>query len=242
MLYAEGEPGVGFPMSLYLAYPDGMGGGLYCPISLTNGNPDGLVMGGTHYVPSGGSFTPWWNPSPTGNKPGDNTLISSTATANGWTNQQAIDYYKRHNGVYAGYPNGISIAQVTDGTSNTIAFMEQHGGFVQPGLGLWWDGYYFQAWASGVLWINFGVCPDPNNQNCWQIDTSYNPTVFSQGPPNFGMGPWVQTPGSLHVNNVMNVAMVDGSVQRLANLASLYNSGLLLSLVGCRDGDTATLP
>lgn len=229
LFIAEGDPAT-FPAGLAV---------YGAPIFMCNGVPDGQVTGGTHYMASGGSFTPWWDPSAA---QGDNAYISSTASSKGWTNAQVIDYYRRYNGIYAPYKNGTRNQQVSDGTSNTVAFMEQHGGYVQPGLGLWWDGYWFQGWVSGVIWINFGVCPDPTNTNCWQIDSSYNPSVYSSGPPNFGMGPWVQTPGSVHSGNVMNIAMADGSVHRMVNLPALYNSGILWSLVGMRDGDTASLP
>jgi len=123
--------------------------------------------------------------------------------------------------------------------------MENHGGNLQngPQYGMWQSGWINAAWISGVLWINYGVCPDPNNQNCWYVDNNTGlPVGFSNGSPNLGIGTYAVTPSSLHVNNTMQVAMADGSVQKLANYKQMWYSGLLWSLTGIADGDDASIP
>jgi len=57
-----------------------------------------------------------------------------------------------------------------------------------------------------------------------------------------GIGTYAVTPSSLHVNNTMQVAMADGSVQKLANYKQMWYSGLLWSLTGIADGDDASIP
>jgi prepilin-type processing-associated H-X9-DG protein len=264
MFIGEGQPGVDFPQSLEQNWETNNGHG-YIPVLLSDAPPENQVVGGTHYVPSGGSFVPWYNPSPTWYAPGDNDYFNYSAGPGPWAGnvpfymfntyqqnnhvgqQQFVDYCKKYKGVYT-YNTGTPAGQILDGTSNTIAFMEQHGGNVGNGgnYGFWQTGWINQVWASGVLYLNYGVCPDPNNKNCWSVDDSPGgsglPVAFSRGAPTFGLGAYAAWPGSMHGGNMMNVAMADGSVRRLNDLPGLWYSGLLWSLAGIADGDAAGLP
>jgi prepilin-type N-terminal cleavage/methylation domain-containing protein len=258
----EGQPGVNFPQNVENDWYYPNAGLQFIPALLSDSPPQNLVVGGTHYVASGGSFVPWINPTPTSTAPGDSPYFNYQPGPGPWAGyapfyqfnsyqqnnhvapQQLIDYCKRYAGVYS-YNKGTSIAHITDGTSNTIAFLEQHGGSMQngPSFGFWQSGWINSAWASGILYLNYGVCPDANNKNCWYLDNNTGlPAGFSSGAPNYGIGAFAAWPASLHTANVMQVSMADGSVQRLSNLANLWNSGVLWSLAGMADGDQANLP
>jgi prepilin-type N-terminal cleavage/methylation domain-containing protein/prepilin-type processing-associated H-X9-DG protein len=268
MLVASGQMGVDFPMSLVngYIYHDGWTG--IAPLFLSSAPPVNQVAGLTHYQAMGGSINPWYCPNSGAQNYliGDNPYYAGQAGGGPWegwqlfynfnnyqqanwasmTQQQQQTYCQRYQGLYT-FNGGVgkAISAVTDGTSNTIAFMENHGGTVQNGAnyGFWQSGWVNPMWAIGVLWLNFGVCPDPKNQNCWYLDDNTgNVVAFSSGAPNFGIGAYGANPSSLHVNNVMNVAMADGSVQRLSNVTQMWYSGLLWSLSGIADGDAAELP
>ncbi len=103
-----------------------------------------------------------------------------------------------------GTPNGrgLPLEAVPDGTSNTIAFMETNGGFIN-GLGT--QGWVGHNWGHAMFFADFGTCPDHtndvlNNGNC----------DFAHG--GFGFG----EPSSQHAGNRINTAFGDGSVRSLA--------------------------
>jgi len=83
------------------------------------------------------------------------------------------------------------IANIQDGTSNTIGFMESAGGDIGGG----WGG---NAYSMGITYSMFGMCPDRTNQNC---------DFTNSGGLGWGL------PGSNHGNNLVQTAFCDGSVR-----------------------------
>jgi prepilin-type N-terminal cleavage/methylation domain-containing protein len=124
------------------------------------------------------------------------------------------------------YQSAETLARCTDGTSNTLFFVECAGGlFDNPG-----DPFFgtpkwtMNAWAWGLWWSGYGVCPNPNSppgQNCINTAAGRGLSVFAAG--------------SLHTQNICNVALADGSVKGLR--VSGMDSLSLAYLAGARDGE-----
>jgi prepilin-type N-terminal cleavage/methylation domain-containing protein/prepilin-type processing-associated H-X9-DG protein len=115
------------------------------------------------------------------------------------------------------------LANVPDGTSNTMLFIETAGGYVDfssidPNA----TGWVTDSWPASVAVANFGMCPDPKNQNC---------------QPGQGLGLSAHLPGSLHAQNRINVAFGDGSVRQTRPDLAL---AVYAALAGYRDGDIVT--
>ncbi|QEL15835.1 DUF1559 family PulG-like putative transporter [Limnoglobus roseus] len=109
------------------------------------------------------------------------------------------------------------MVQVTDGTSNTVAFLESIGGLM-PGSGWWGNSIGMTSQLSA-----FGMCPDRTNGNC----------DFSSDGKGFGRG----LPGSLHTTNRINVVFGDGSVR---NLSPTMDFTTYVYICGISDGAVAT--
>jgi hypothetical protein len=90
----------------------------------------------------------------------------------------------------------LSLLDVTDGTSNTIGFVETAGGNV-PALGGWGLNPYGHAYSIS----NFWTCPNHENGNC------------DFGPGGLGLG--YQVPGSTHTGGRFKTLFMDGSVKSL---------------------------
>jgi prepilin-type N-terminal cleavage/methylation domain-containing protein/prepilin-type processing-associated H-X9-DG protein len=159
-----------------------------------NANPPVGVLGITNYLPSGG----YMPKGPYGTK----------------------DYFEDYFGIFY-WKSGVKITKITDGASNTIAFLETAGGQITfQGV----TGWGVSPWASAISFSNFGTCPDANpppddNPNC----------NFGSG----GMGLGFAVPGSLHTGSRINVAYADGSVRSIPpNLKFDY----YVALCGMNDG------
>jgi prepilin-type N-terminal cleavage/methylation domain-containing protein/prepilin-type processing-associated H-X9-DG protein len=116
-----------------------------------------------------------------------------------------------------------SVGRVPDGTSNTLMFVECAGGLFDPGSPFT-NSWTMNAWAWGVWWSGYGVCPNSNTppgQNCINTPQGRGLSVFAAG--------------STHANNLCMVAMADGSVRGLnvRNMDSLS----LAYLAGSKDGE-----
>jgi prepilin-type N-terminal cleavage/methylation domain-containing protein/prepilin-type processing-associated H-X9-DG protein len=120
-----------------------------------------------------------------------------------------------------------SLGRVLDGTAYTLMFVECAGGlFDNPGDPFFGSPQWtMNAWAWGIWWSGYGICPNPNTggpgQNCVNTPAGKGLSVFSAG--------------SLHPNGVCNVAMADGSVKPL-NVPHM-DSLSLAYLAGVRDGE-----
>jgi prepilin-type N-terminal cleavage/methylation domain-containing protein/prepilin-type processing-associated H-X9-DG protein len=160
--------------------------------------PGNQILGRTNYVASAGD----WRPRPDRNNP------SRTVDCHGFF------YYKSRE----------TLANAKDGTSNTIMFAECAGGITDQGDPLLGQKWTMNAWAWGVWFSAYGICPNPNFPTC-------NGTLT--GAPG-GRNLSVFSAGSLHSNFICNVAMGDGSVRGL-NPGNIDTFSLSY-LTGVRDG------
>jgi prepilin-type N-terminal cleavage/methylation domain-containing protein/prepilin-type processing-associated H-X9-DG protein len=121
------------------------------------------------------------------------------------------------------YDSRESLGRVPDGTSNTVLFAECAGGLLNVGDPLIGTKWTMNAWAWGVWHSAYGICPNassPPGQNCNNSAAGRGLSVFAAG--------------SLHANNLCNVALADGSVKGLNTRA--IDSLSLSYLTGARDG------
>jgi hypothetical protein len=110
-----------------------------------------------------------------------------------------------------------TLVSISDGTSNTIMFMESAGGFV---TGETWT---LESWANATWWSAFGTCPQAGgNGNC------------NNSPEGRGKG-WGLT-GSFHSGDIVQAVQADGSVRGYRTGAIDFLS--MAYLVGVADGQT----
>jgi hypothetical protein len=150
-----------------------------------NTRPPVGIIGITNYLPSAGYMPP----------------------------QSGGVYFEDYFGLYY-WKSKIKMANITDGTSNTIAFLESAGGQITLGGVTGWAN---STWAAGICYANFGTCPDGTNGNC--VSGS-------------GMGLSYNLPGSLHAANRIMVAYADGTVR---NIPPNLNFTLYVYLCGYKD-------
>jgi prepilin-type N-terminal cleavage/methylation domain-containing protein len=121
------------------------------------------------------------------------------------------------------YKSGETLPKIIDGTSNTVAFLENAGGYRNFGAGSASTGWGGSSWVAAMGYSNFGTCPDTTNPNC-----NFAPE---------GMGLNANLPGSLHGGNRIVTAFGDGSVR---DLPPNLNFTLYVYLCGTRDGNQVT--
>jgi hypothetical protein len=143
----------------------------------------------------------------------------------GTSNYLAVAGDWRFDGKYKGlfgYKSRRRLANVPDGTSNTLLFGEYAGGFIDwkngPNAGGRPSGWSTGSWSSGALYLSFGLCPNPNNKNC--ADSAQ------------GEGISWKTFGSLHALHIVQFAFADGSVRSITPTISFVT---LLRLGGYND-------
>src|SRR5262249_57483556 len=104
-----------------------------------------------------------------------------------------------------------------------IMLGEWAGGLTDQGDPLLGRKWTLPAWAWGIWFSAFGICPNPNYPTCNGALT---------GTP-AGRNLSVFAAGSTHTNNICNIAMADGSVRglnpRIDTLSLSY-------LTGTKDG------
>ena len=110
-----------------------------------------------------------------------------------------------------------TIANISDGSSNTIGFAETVGGNVGSG---WWGSGIGQNYFVSA----FGTCPDRTNDAASGGNCDFTPT--GKG---FGAG----IPSSGHTTNRINVAFCDGSIR---NIPPNLNFSTFVYLCGVDDG------
>jgi hypothetical protein len=94
---------------------------------------------------------------------------------------------------------GTPAVGISDGTSNTIMFLESAGGFLTA-FGT--SGWLAMNWGHAPFYSDFGTCPDRANPNC---------DFSTQGR---GLG-WA-IPSSQHGGNLIMSAFCDGSVRGIS--------------------------
>jgi prepilin-type processing-associated H-X9-DG protein len=199
ILPPPGDPATNTPNPVaYLDYNPGQGTpGTFWYATL----PGSQILGRTHYLPSAGDAR---------------TRVDRNSTTNppGRVDAHGLFYYK----------SKVALTQVSDGTSNTLMFVESAGGMLtglQPPADTpkWTN----QAWAGAIWWSSAGICPNTQFKNC-----SWNPSPPPYSSPVFAAG-------SKHTGGICNVAMGDGSVRGInaPNIDSLS----LAYLAGIRDGE-----
>jgi prepilin-type processing-associated H-X9-DG protein len=112
-----------------------------------------------------------------------------------------------------------AVTLITDGTSNTIAFLETAGGYVDSGSTTTGKGWISPCYGFDTTYSGFGSCPDHTNPNC----------DFSVPGKGFSFG----TPSSMHAGNRINVLFADGSVR---NIAANMDFTTYVYLCGIADG------
>jgi prepilin-type N-terminal cleavage/methylation domain-containing protein/prepilin-type processing-associated H-X9-DG protein len=116
------------------------------------------------------------------------------------------------------------VATIADGTSNTIAFLESIGGYVDSGQPTTGKGWIGNAMGMNMQLSAFGTCPDHTNPNC----------SFTADGKGFCYG----LPSSLHAGNRINVLFGDGSVR---NIAPNMDFTTYVYLCGMADGQIVRL-
>ncbi len=130
--------------------------------------------------------------------------------------------FTQYHGLFT-YRRKLSIVGISDGTSNTVAYIENAGGYVNFGAGNAANGWGMNAWAGSVIFANSGTCPDPSNSSC----------DFTNGR---GLG--VNPAGSQHAGNRINCVFADGSVRNIS--PTITFDPVYISICGYKDGNTVT--
>jgi prepilin-type N-terminal cleavage/methylation domain-containing protein/prepilin-type processing-associated H-X9-DG protein len=132
--------------------------------------------------------------------------------------------FTQYQGLFT-YRKKVSIAAIADGTSNTIAYVENAGGYANFGAGNASNGWGANTWPAGVIFANSGLCPDPANQT--------GACDFTNGR---GLG--LNAAGSQHAGNRVNCLFGDGSVRNIA--PDINWNPLYLSMCGYKDGNVVS--
>jgi prepilin-type N-terminal cleavage/methylation domain-containing protein/prepilin-type processing-associated H-X9-DG protein len=130
--------------------------------------------------------------------------------------------FRDYVGIFS-WKSSTRVTDIMDGTSNTIAFAETAGGFINFGAGNSANGWGAMSWAMAIFFANYGTCPDSTNSNCH----------FGAGQFGLSNG----QPGSLHGGNRINVVYADGSVRSIPPNLSF---ALYVYLTGKSDGQVVS--
>jgi len=159
-------------------------------------------VAGKHY-PSGGAWPAAGTMAFTGYIfPGTSypTTVSKTGKTNYLVNagyvapdSSGLDNYM---GPFRYNDRALKVQHITDGTSNTIGFLESAGGNIAS-LG----GWTMNAYGHGYTISNFWTCPNQGNGN----------SDFSTTGRGLGWG----IPGSMHTGGRINTLFMDGSVRSI---------------------------
>ncbi len=129
-------------------------------------------------------------------------------------------------GIY-GWKSNTRITAITDGTSNTLAFMESAPNYVEFAAGNPSNGVCGWGYTSAVVYSQFGFCPSATNVNCQ--NTATHP----------GKGFSASLPGSKHANNIIMSSFADGSIRGVP--PSQLTSVFYQLLTGIADGQVISI-
>ncbi len=152
--------------------------------------------------------------------------VSQSGKTNYLVNIGYADIDSNGNDAYLGpfqYRAALSIVGITDGTSNTIGFMEASGGYQDWGTGDPDNGWNVNNYGHGYTASNLWVCPNTSNGNC-------NNTAQGRG---LGQG----IPSSPHTGGRINTVFMDGSVRAISGSIPF---GTYASIAGAQDGDVVS--
>ena len=132
------------------------------------------------------------------------TTVSQTGKTNYLVNIGYVDSnpgFDAYQGPFRFDQYALRMTGITDGTSNTLGFMETAGGLiVSQKLG--WNGWFQAPYGHAYVTSRFWCCPNAGNGNCDFKD-----------PGGQGLG-W-GVPGSAHTSGRFNVVYMDGSVRSI---------------------------
>ena len=133
----------------------------------------------------------------------------------------------------------VSLSQITDGTSNTLMFMEYIGSNIawggQRGIPSGWSG---ASWSVGFLYTFFSIYTIIPGWTS-QILTNYQYSNNANCTPSSMCNPGYTLFGSMHTGNVTNAAMADGSVRTISNSIDISSFAWLS---GISDGQVINFP
>jgi prepilin-type N-terminal cleavage/methylation domain-containing protein/prepilin-type processing-associated H-X9-DG protein len=161
-------------------------------------------------APFGTNYGEWWGYSP----PAGSNWVQYTTSYRG--SSGPFDYcvptkgiMDTKGGAYGGPTESISVASVTDGTSNTMIFSECTGGWVKPSS------------ANNGLWYISSI--PPWNAYGADYDAVYapNPRRYMNATTYDAAGGWDNIASSMHPGGV-NVAFCDGSVHFIKDTISTW--------------------
>jgi prepilin-type N-terminal cleavage/methylation domain-containing protein len=138
----------------------------------------------------------------------------------------------------------VSLNQITDGTSNTLMFMEYIGSNIGNwnGAGGIPNGWSGASWSCGPLYAFFsiygiipGYSPSPvlTNYQYSQSTVNCNPNAGQKCNPGYTLF------GSMHAGNITNAALADGSVRTISNSIDLTSFAWMS---GIGDGQVINFP
>jgi type II secretory pathway pseudopilin PulG len=127
-----------------------------------------------------------------------------------------------------GWRSKMPVAQVRDGTSNTLAFTESAPRYVSFGAGNASNGVGGFAYTSAIQFAQFGFCPSAANGNCRNTVVDEPDKGYSASLPN-----------SRHPNDILVSLFADGSVRSLP--PSKLSSVFYQLLTGANDGQSITV-
>ncbi len=162
-----------------------------------SGAPGSIVLGKSHYAPMFGY------------------PLFSAGTINGVTTGAG-----QFKGIYEFNIDGRgnTLVSITDGTSNTIGFIEYSNSWVDFGAGNILTGNSSIAWVSGMMYTYWEMGPVAS-------DATTYPTMPR------GKSPWFR-PSSAHTG-IVQVSMGDGSVR---GLRTTMNYSTFVTMGGSQDG------
>jgi hypothetical protein len=133
----------------------------------------------------------------------------------------------------------VALSQITDGTSNTLMFMEYIGSNIawggQRGIPSGWSG---ASWSVGFLYTFFSIYTIVPGYTS-QILTNYQYSNNANCTPSSMCNPGYTLFGSMHTGNVTNSSMADGSVRTISNSIDISSFAWLS---GISDGQVINFP
>jgi prepilin-type N-terminal cleavage/methylation domain-containing protein/prepilin-type processing-associated H-X9-DG protein len=124
---------------------------------------------------------------------------------------------------------GMGVAQIMDGSSNTVFFMETYGGYLGDIFGVGASGWGAMHWGHAPFYADFGLCPN----RAYNDAAAGGNCDFSAQGKGFGVG----IPSSGHTGNRINTCFGDGSVRPISPSIDFV---VFVFMCGANDGRVVT--